>query len=109
MIPAGNYHLLVNAVHREEQHAWLDATTLPAGERIRVRLFRTQPAQIAVALMHQRGLPKNFKGGQFKCDIKLHPEYGNSIGHLYPLPPEQCLPVETDTDVDRVKPIASFA
>jgi len=108
MIPAGRYHLLIHGLKLEGLWCWLHATTLPAGERVKLRLFDTQVPRLIIALMSQYGLPENLRGGQVLASILLHPEYGNKVRRFDAIPRDGLFEVESDVVIDRTPAFCEF-
>jgi hypothetical protein len=100
MLPADTYHILIHGLVTDGDWCFVNFSTLPGGERERIRLFDNQVTQLIIATMHQK-LPRNLKGGQARVRITLHPTFGNRMSHIEPLHPDQLVKVESDVELER--------
>ena len=105
LLPDGLYRALIHGLKKEGEWAYLHATVMPSGERVRLRLFDRQIREMIIALMHQPNLPTNMKGGQVRLHITLHPKFGNYISGIERIEP---IPVESDVEIDRPVRYAEF-
>lgn len=100
MLPADTYHILIHGLATDGDWCFVSFSTLPGGERERIRLFDNQVSQLIIATMHQN-LPRNLKGGQVRVRITLHEKFGNRMSHIEPLAKQEMLAVESDVEIER--------
>lgn len=105
-LPPGCYRVLIHGLKKEGGGVFLHATTLPGGERLRLRVFDKQIRKLMNACAYQRGLPDNLKGGQVLLHLAIHPEFGNRL--VASAPVAEVIPVESDVEIDRPVKYAEF-
>lgn len=106
LLPPGWYRVLIHGLKKEGTGVFIHATTLPGGERLRLRIFDNQIRKLINACSHQAGLPKNLKGGQALLNLSIHPQYGNKLLLIERV--TKVTPVESDVELERAVQYCEF-